>query len=475
MQLFDWNIAAGSNNSAPPNGAPENMEYSEVNDTMREMMAVLARYFQSSVSGTKVTTGTQPAYVLTTDYSLDDYAEGQIFAFTAHATSTGAVTLNVDGEGAGNVVDARGQQLGSGDIRNGGFYVVRRTSGGTFMVLGALAGVSIAAAAAVTLNQAYSAGGTGDAITITTGILTAYANGQMIAFRATANNTGAVTINIDGLGAEALEDYRSAALSADDIQNGRGYIAIRTGGEWRIVCGLPIDLANDVIGALPIANGGTGAATASAAVSALIAGTSTVTAAPGDSILIGDASDSGNGKDALVSTVGTGKQSIWVPASAMQPQSGSVPAAGTISIGGAGDLPYLGFDAGSIERATFCVPMPKGWNVSTLTAKIFWAHPSTTTNFSVVWAVQAGSFGDDDSLNVDVFAGASVTDVGGTTADLYVSAETGAINPGNTEAAEDLLVCRVLRQATDGSDTLAVDAQLIGVMLYYTTSANTDD
>ncbi len=269
MQLFDWNIAAVSNNSAPPDGAPENMEYSAVNNTMREMMAVLARYFQNSVSGTKVTTGTQPAYVLTTDYSLGAYAEGQIFAFTAHATSTGAVTLNVDGEGAGNVVDARGQQLGSGDIRNGGFYVVRRTSGGTFMVLGALAGASIATAAGVTLNQAYSAGGTGNALTITTGILTAYANGQMIAFRATANNTGAATINIDGLGAEALEDYRSAALSADDIQNGRAYIAVRTGGEWRILCGLPIDLANDVIGTLPLGNGGTGQTTASAAFGAL--------------------------------------------------------------------------------------------------------------------------------------------------------------------------------------------------------------
>lgn len=268
-EVFDWNILAASNNNPPPNGWPENMEYDEVNDTGREVMAVIARFI-AGINGTKTTGGTSTAYTLTSGYTLSGYAAGQMFAFVANADSTGSVTLNVNGLGAGNVVDSRGVQLGAGDIRNGGYYLVRRTSGGTFMVLGHLSSSSIASAAGVTLTSAYSAGGTGNAITITPSpAFTAYANGQLIAFIATANNTGAVTINISGLGAEALEDYRSAALSADDIVSGRWYIAGRVGGEWRILAGLPIDVANDVVGLLAIANGGTGASTAANAFAAL--------------------------------------------------------------------------------------------------------------------------------------------------------------------------------------------------------------
>lgn len=304
MQLFDWNIAAASNNSAPPDGAPENMEYDEVNDTMREFMAVLARFYQNGISGTKATAGTTTAYTLTTDFSIAAYAAGQVFSFTAHATSTGSVTLDVDAQGAGNVVDARGVQLGAGDIVNGGFYIVRRTASGTFMVLGALSATSVAAMSGVTLTSAYLAGGTADAITLTPSpAITAYANGQIFAFRANATNTGAMTINISGLGAEALEDYRSAALAAGDVTSGRAYLVIRTGGEWRIIAGLPVDAANDLVGVTPIANGGTAGATAQAGIGALVAALTQVTAASADLIPVGDASDSGNGKKVLASSV----------------------------------------------------------------------------------------------------------------------------------------------------------------------------
>lgn len=255
-EVYDWNILATLNNSAPPDGAPENMEYEEVNDTMREMMAVVKRHI-TTIGGVKVTTGTQPAYVLTTDQTLSAYADGQLFAFTSHADSTGSVTLNVNGLGAGAVLDSRGNQLGSGDIKNGGFYLVRRTAS-NFRVLGHFASASVIATAGLTLTQAFLAGGTADAITLTTGLFTAYANGQLVAFRGNATNTGAMTINIDGLGAEALEDWRSAALAAGDVIANRIYIAGRTGGEWRILTSLPVDLANDVVGIAALANGGTG-------------------------------------------------------------------------------------------------------------------------------------------------------------------------------------------------------------------------
>lgn len=262
-EIFTWDVAAANNNSAPPNGFPENMEYDEVNNAAREVMAVLARFVQGSLGGTKTTAGTQPAYTLVSGFTLGAYAAGQVFAFVAHATSTGAVTLNVDGLGAGAVSDARGNQLGSGDIVANGVYLAVRTAS-AFRVLGALTSASIQALASNTFSQAYLAGGTADAITVTTGLFTAYANGQLIAFRAANNNTGACTINIDGLGAEALEDATSQALASGDIVAPRIYLCGRTNGEWRVLTSLPVDLATQVSGILAVANGGSGRADATA-------------------------------------------------------------------------------------------------------------------------------------------------------------------------------------------------------------------
>src|SRR5919108_701101 len=46
--ISQWNITAASNNSSPPNGAPEGMAPSTVNDVMREIMAAAARWYQDN-------------------------------------------------------------------------------------------------------------------------------------------------------------------------------------------------------------------------------------------------------------------------------------------------------------------------------------------------------------------------------------------------------------------------------------------
>lgn len=266
-EIYDYDIAAGNNNDAPPDGFPENMEYAQVNNAARELMAGLARWRAAGFSAA-TTAGTQPAYTLSSGQNLLAYADGQHFSFLAHATSTGLVTLNVDSVGAVAVRDSRGNQLTTGDIQLGGIYRVVKVSA-SWRVVGHLSAASLALAASNTLSQAFTTGGSSNAFTITSGSFpAAYANGQLIAFVADRANTGAATLNINGLGAEALEDIDSNALAANDIVTNQVMLACRVAGEWRIFAGLPISLANHVVGTLGIANGGSGQVTAAAAFTA---------------------------------------------------------------------------------------------------------------------------------------------------------------------------------------------------------------
>jgi hypothetical protein len=168
-----------------------------------------------------------------------------------------------------------------------------------------------------------------------------------------------------------------------------------------------------------------------------------------------------------------GKQSIWVPATAMYATTGAAgPSTGQLNIGGA-VVNYLAFDATTDEFAFFTIATPKSWNAGTLTAEFFWSHPATATNFSAVWSAGLGSFADNVAIT-NVYAAQTVTDTGGTTNNMYRSAETAAIDPGNVQAKQDILLGFASRNAANGADTLAVDAFLIGVMLHYTTNAPTD-
>lgn len=174
-------------------------------------------------------------------------------------------------------------------------------------------------------------------------------------------------------------------------------------------------------------------------------------------------------------TVGAGKQTVWVPAGAMYKQSAAAgPSTGQLVVSSS-VINYLAFDPGSAEDAHVSIPMPKSWNVGTVTAKFIWAHPSTTVNFGVVWSLFTIAYGDNDAINGSSFSTViSVTDTGGVTSNSYISPETAAITIGNTPAALDWVDYLIRRTAADVADTLAVDAYLIGVLLFYTTNANTD-
>lgn len=80
-----------------------------------------------------------------------------------------------------------------------------------------------------------TASGTANAITVSlTPTLASYATGMVLHIAATASNTGATTINVDGLGAKSIKKQATSALVANDILNGQVFTVIYDGTNFQL-------------------------------------------------------------------------------------------------------------------------------------------------------------------------------------------------------------------------------------------------
>lgn len=97
-------------------------------------------------------------------------------------------------------------------------------------------------------------GGSANAYTLTTGqTLLAYATGQAFRFKANFTNSGAATINVDGIGAKALTKNGAAALASGDIVSGQIYTIAYDSTQFQVFAGL----GASALGAQPLSANGT--------------------------------------------------------------------------------------------------------------------------------------------------------------------------------------------------------------------------
>lgn len=171
-----------------------------------------------------------------------------------------------------------------------------------------------------------------------------------------------------------------------------------------------------------------------------------------------------------------GRHMVPITAGAMAPSaSGGCAALATVaSAANQPDIVSLDFDATTQEYAQFSIPMPESWDEGTVTFMPIWSHAATTTNFGVVWSLQAVAVSNDDAIAVAYGTAQTSTDTGGTTNDLYIGPESSAITISGTPAAGDSVFFRISRVTGDAADTMSVDARLHGIRLYITTAAATD-
>jgi hypothetical protein len=170
-----------------------------------------------------------------------------------------------------------------------------------------------------------------------------------------------------------------------------------------------------------------------------------------------------------------GLQTIFIPGGAITPRTTTGAGTSTLEMATNRNMyRTVDFDTTTQEFAQFLVGMPKGWNEGTITYRVRWSHPSTTTNFGVVFGLSAVAISDDDAGDVAFGTVVTVTDTGGTTNDLYLSPTSTAVTIAGTPAENDTVMFQLQRNPADGGDTLAVDARVIGVDLFFTINAATD-
>ena len=186
-----------------------------------------------------------------------------------------------------------------------------------------------------------------------------------------------------------------------------------------------------------------------------------------------------NHRGSGVASIGTvkqaGKETMWIPASAMYgATTNGADAQQVETTATRPDMKVLDFDAGTDEFAQFSVAFPKSWNEGTITYQVFWTPASTNTG-DCIFGLQGVACGDSDTIDVVYGTAITVTDAGiGTVEDQQVTAESSAVTIAGSPAVDQQTFFQLYRDADAGGDTFSADARVLGIKLFFTTDALND-
>jgi hypothetical protein len=169
-----------------------------------------------------------------------------------------------------------------------------------------------------------------------------------------------------------------------------------------------------------------------------------------------------------------GKESIWIPAVAMYPNTTSGCAAlAQVELSNGPELKVLDFDKDSDEFAQFAVAFPKSWNEGTVTFQAFFTATSTDTG-TTAFVLQGVALADNGDLNTafGTAVGPTAKAHSGTSNDLDVTAESGAVTIAGSPSTDEYVFFQISRDVS--ADDLNADARLLGIKLFFTTDAAND-
>ncbi len=382
--------------------------------------------------GTKTNTNLNIIEQISGGYSAQSIAGGaQTTNLSVSDGSTGAVMAHRMIEFTGTIT---GNQIVTIPLDAQTFYFLRNSTSGAYTV------------------QFKYITGSGDTFTFS-----ATDKGDQLVF-ATANdgtNPDIYTLNFGDVTLDGTQTLTNKTLTSPKI----GTAILDTGGNELI----NLTATGSAVNEITLANAATGNAP-------------TITASGETNVSLnlvpkGSGTLQGNGSALKIA----GKETIWVPASAMYATTtNGAEAAQVETTALRPDMKVMDFADSADDHAQFSVAFPKSWNEGTITYQCFWT-PSTTNTGDCIFGLQGVACGDSDTIDVAYGTAVNVTDAGiGTVEDQQVTAESSAVTIAGSPAVDQQTYFQIFRDADAGGDTYTGVARLLGVKIFYTSNAAND-
>ena len=206
-------------------------------------------------------------------------------------------------------------------------------------------------------------------------------------------------------------------------------------------------------------------------------GTFTITdAANGDMTLTPNGTGIVKATDASDATAAVriaGKETMWVPATAMYANTTNGAEAGQAELTATNpELKTFDFDTTTAEYTQFNVSFPKSWDEGVVQFQTFWSASATDTGTGgfKLQGVSIASDADYDTAFGTAVANTALA-ASGTQDDLMVNVTSGDVTIASA-AVDTNTVFQVVRDVA--TDTNTGDLRLVGVKIFYTTDAAND-
>jgi len=222
-----------------PNSSPQSKRY------------LLSKFIQEMRITYAVDSGTVDAYELVLKSPVTALVDGQSFTFRTPNANTGASTIKIDALAFVDIKRRDGTDLQAGDIPAGSINIVQY-DGTNFQLMvsvdGGGGGVAIADIQNNTHRYKIDTGAANAYLIALTPAPAGYVEGQTFNFKAVNANTGASTINVNGLGVQTIKRRNGTDLRAGDIPSGSYCIIGYDGTNFQlldsIVTPIPTTLAD---------------------------------------------------------------------------------------------------------------------------------------------------------------------------------------------------------------------------------------
>jgi hypothetical protein len=187
--------------------------------------------------------------------------------------------------------------------------------------------------------------------------------------------------------------------------------------------------------------------------------------------------DSAQADGLLWDNVTLGRHTVWVPAEAMwaTTTSGATLFPPQELAADQPEASGMEFLTAVENRVQFKLPFPKRWNGGVVRYQVKWLTQGTDTG-DVIWSLKGVAIPDSGALATAFGTAIEVTDTApGTDNDVMNAPESGDVTLAGSPSDGDYCHFQLAREGDDVNDDNTDSAVLLGVWVYWTTEAETDD